>query len=802
METILVEVRQTLRALRKEPGLVALAVLALAMGIGFPTTMFSIVHGGTRGLPFDEAHELVAITRAVPERGIDDLRPQPFDYLEWSNQQTSFEALAAFRTEAVNLAAPGIRPERYRATAITVGTFDLLGERPAFGRDLRAEDASPGAPPVVILSHSLWQTRFAGDPNIIGRTIRADGTQHTVIGVMPERFGFPINSQLWTVLSLPVVAGPGGGRDDLQVFGRLRDGVPLERARTELATIATRLAQSQPATHAGISIRAMPFVEIEMDPAMNAVLYLMTMAVSFVLLIACANVANVLLARAAARTREVAVRISLGASRARVVGQHLVESAAIASAGGVLGVLAADVGVRWFGRMTSGILEAFWLDFRVDGVALTFAITLTAIATIAAGIGPALQASRANVAQTLRDAGPGTSSLRVGRLSRGLVVAEVALSCGLLAVAALLIRGAVQLRAVEFPFDPDQVFVGQLALQEETRADPLARNALYRDIALRLDQAPGLESAALSSAVPGRGTGNWRFLLDATAEPETSQLPSTAVAFVTPGFLDVLDAAVLRGRDISWGDDREAPRVALVNESFVARFSADRDPIGRRFRLPSGEDHTIVGIVPDLQIRDIEERHVADGVYLPLLQGPPTNVRVVAKTNGPPLSRVGRIRDEIEAVNADLPLFEIATLRAAIYADKKVLDAMAALFLLFGAGALVLTATGLYGVVAFSVRQRTRELGIRRALGAVGRDVVGLVLRQGGRQLALGFALGIVLAVALGRAIAATLDFVSPSDPLIVGGITVALALTGLAALIVPAWRAARVTPLEALRTD
>ena len=421
MERYLSDARTSLRIFRRSPGLALSAVAALAMGIGFVTTMFSIVRGGTRTLPFADPEQLVVLTRTVPRFGY-DLDPGLFDFLTWSRQQKSFTALAAFQELSVNLSGDRQRPERRSAARVTPGTFDLLRVRAAQGRPLLEDDAQPGAPAVVILGHDLWRARFDGDSGILGHIIRLDGVPHTVVGVMPPRFGFPVRSSLWLPLVIDGEPLPTGQSTGLRVFGRMREGVTLGQARAEMATLAAAIGRDHPATHQNLSARALPFVELEMAPNTAAILYLMLGIVSFVLLIACANVANLLLARAAMRSRETAVRTALGASRARIVIQHVFESLGLAAAGGLLGLGIASVAVRYFGATTAGIIDAFWIDFRVDWAVMLFATAMVGVAAVAAGLIPGLRASGGDVAEVLKDASGGVTGLRLGRLARGLVV--------------------------------------------------------------------------------------------------------------------------------------------------------------------------------------------------------------------------------------------------------------------------------------------------------------------------------------------------------------------------------------------
>lgn len=757
----------------------------------------------------------MVVTRTIPARGVDQVAPRTFDYLRWRDQARSFEGLAAFARRAVNLRDAEHGPERLSGALVTPGAFRLVGTEPALGRTFDAADATPGAPATVLLGHALWERRYGGDPDIVGRTVGVDGTPRTVIGIMPAGFGFPIHEEVWLPLAPSPSASPEAG-PDLTVFGRLRDGVGLDRAGAEMATIARRLAGAAPRTHADLGARVIPFADVEMDPEIVPVLYLMLLAVSFVLLIACANVANLLLARAAGRTREVAVQTALGASRGRIIGRHLFESTLIAALGGAGGLAIALVAVAFFDTATAHIIEAFWVDFRVDGTVLAFSTALVGAAGILAGTLPALRASSISPGAVLKhDAG--ASGLRIGRLSRGLVIGEVALACGLLVVSGMLVRAALGIRSVPFPFEARDIFTAQVGLAAGdvlgSEAVPPAggrseRGRIVLELARDLGALPGAR-AALTSVLPGRGAGSWVFRLEGEPPPQPGRAGSTTgVAMVSPGFLEVLGAAPLQGRDLHWSDDEAAPPVALVNRSWVERFSPDRDPLGRAIRLygwtdgrwvPSGESLAIVGVVPDLQMQDPEDPR-GDGIYLSIFQHEPYAVRVLARGAGDPLALAAPVRERLAAVAPDLPLFSIATLHRAIYSDKRVLDAFGTLFGLFGLGALFLTVVGLYGVVAFTAARRTREVGIRMALGADRADILRLILRQGLAPLAIGGGLGLLLALTLGFALGSRLEFVSPADPVVFLGVFGSLALTALGGLLLPARRAAALEPVEALR--
>jgi putative ABC transport system permease protein len=799
MERYWSDARMSLRIFRRSPALALSAVIALAMGIGFTTTMFSIVRGGTRPLPVENPDQIVALTR-TSSRG-NDVDPSSFDYLAWSRVQRSYTGLGAFEERSMNLGGDDARPERRNGAFVTASTFSLLGVQPLRGRALVADDSRPGAPPVVVLGHDLWQARFAGDPNIIGRVVRIDGTPRAVVGIMPPRFGFPVRSSMWLPLVMEGAPAPTTQSAGMRVFGRLKDDVTLGRARAELSTIAAGVAREHPATHKDLSARVLPFADLEMDPNTNAILYLMLGIVSFVLLIACANVANLLLARAASRTRELAVRTALGASRARIVTLHVAESAALAVVGGLLGIAVANTAMRLFAAATADILDAYWIDFRVDWAVLTFATIAVAVAGIAAGLLPGLRASATNVVEVLKDASGGSTGLRVGRMARALVLAEVALATGFLIMTMTFTKTALALRAIDFPFDARRIFVAQLGLMQSAISSVDGRERLARDLTTRLDATPGVAASALVSVAPGRGAGNWSFALDTPPSTATAlRQPTTGFVMITPGFFEVVGARVVRGRGIEWSDKPGSPVAAVVNTSWVQRFSPDREPIGRKIWL--GERMLeVVGVVPDLQMQDPGDRR-GDGIYVSMLQSRPYAIRVLARTRGDPLALTAVVRDAAESIDPDLPLFEVSSLYDAIYSDKKVLDAFGALFFAAGVGALLLTMVGLYGIVSFAVASRTREIGVRVALGASRGNIARLVIGQGSKLIAIGVAAGLVIAVGLSHALAAATEFFQPAGALTYVAIAVALVATAAAALVRPVRRALALAPVEALRRE
>jgi predicted permease len=789
MPPFLHDLARSARLLRRQPGLTVAAVTALAMGIGFTTTMFSIVHGGTRALPFDEPHEIVVLQPTNIRGG--DAPARPFEFDAWRTSLASFEGLGAWRSASVNVSGTAA-PDRIEAAAITPNTFALLGATVAAGRPLGEADARPGAPRVVVIADSIWRSRYGASATAIGDAIRLDGVPHEIVGIMPPGFGFPINARLWTPLGVEAAA-PGEG-EPLTVFGRLKDGVGEDRAGQELSLLTTRLAAAHPPVFRDRGARVLAFVELETPREIQRGLQILVMGVSLAFLVACANVANLLLARAAGRSRDTALRSALGASRARLIGVQLAETTLFAALGCGIGLAMASVGLRIFRLASAGILEAFWVDFRVDAAVVVFAATLGLLAALAAGLIPALRATAAGPQALLKTDAAGFG-FRIGRLGRVLVVIQLALACGLLVLTATFVRASASIRAVDLVFPAERILTTMLSVPAAIVEDPAARHRYLARLDEQFDAAAATRGTAFASVLPGRGAGGWAFAFVG----ENAAAPRyTGVAMVTPEFFALADASARRGRLFTWQDDERALPVAVVNESFVSRFSTDRDVLDRRIRI-GDRDFAVVGVVPDLLMQDPEDADGA-GLYLPMLQARPYAIRTMTPAGAAPLDALPGLRAAVAAVDPDLPVIEAASLYDAIYADKQVLDAVATLFLGFGLGTIFLALIGLFAILSFTVTARTREFGVRRALGASAGDIVRLVLRRGAIELAWGLGIGLVIAVVLSRALAAALENVPPAGPDVFAAIVAVVVIGACAALWSPVRRAARASIAGALR--
>lgn len=804
MANIYHDFRYAIRMLRKAPGMAGIAILALTLGTGLPTIMFTIVNGVLRDLPVEQGDRILHLYRTDPTAGRKITSVSHHDFADWRGQQTSFEGIAGFSTEDVTLSGADARPLRRNGAFVTANIFDVLRVTPVRGRKFSAEDESPASPLVVITSYAVWQHRFAGDPDVLGQVLSVDGELRTVVGVMPEQFHFPFSEDLWFPLPLQLDGKRGEG-PYLQVVGRLADGVSIENARAELSTIAARLAEEYPVANGGFSADAMGYTASRMGQRLAGALYTMLGAVSFVLLIACANVANLLLARAVTRGREIAVRTALGAGRLRVVSQFLIEAFVITAIGGVLGTTVAFVGVRLFNQRMAPFIGVSWIDIRIDGAVLLFVVAVVVVGSLAAGVLPAIQASGTNLNDVLKDESRGISSLRLGRFSRGLVVGEVALSCALLVVSGLMIKGVLKLRAIDLGMPVQEIVTGEVELPRQVYTTPESRVQFFEELERRIQNLPGVAAVAMMSDIPATGGARWPVLVG--NQPVGAELPRVGGMSVTPSFLNVLDAPILEGRGFRDQDRIGAELVVLINESFAHRFFPDQRPVGRTIRIGRNAadqpPRTIVGIVPDLFAGGIEEEDGnGPGIYLPLAQNAHVSMQVMVRAVGDPVALTSQIRGAIVSLDPTLALMDVDRVDRLIARGTLVFDVFGKLFLFFGLAALFLASIGLYGVMSFTVSQKTREWGVRMALGAQSRDVVFLVLQQGFKQLIVGLSAGLVLAGALSVPMADIFYQVEPWDRSIFAIVAVILTVTGLFAIFLPARRATKVDPMEALRYE
>ncbi len=806
MSALLRDLRLGVRTLRKTPAMSAVAILALTLGIGLTTMMYSIVYGALmKGLPYPEGDRIVAVVRANPER---DIRQQDLpiqDFVDVRAQQTSFSTFGGFTSGTMNVSGRD-RAERFSGSWVTAGLFRMTGVQPLLGRDFRDGEDTPGGARVAVLSYAMWQNYFGGEANVVGTSLRVNGTPYEVIGVMPEGFRFPNDDQLWLPWQDDPLLGVRGEGQFLGVVAKLRPGVTIDQANAELATISQRLAAEYQEANTGFTMAALGFVDRQMGPEPRQLLYTMLGAVFFVLLIACSNVANLLLDRAAHRTREVGVRSALGASRGQIVRIFLSESFVLAAAGTVLGIAVAHFAIRVFNRAIASSEPPFFIDIALHPPVLLFAIGVAILTTLLAGLIPSIQASRSDIAEVLKDESRGASSLRLGRLSRALVVSEIALSCGLLVAAGLMIKSVTKLRTMDTGFVTGSVFTARVGFPS-SYTDTTAQRLFFQQLGERVAALPGVLGASVSSGLPGaqQGLNGNRFALDGASYTRDLDYPETRSVSVTPGFFATLDIPLRQGRLFTDADRLDALPVAIVNERFVRQHLGGEDALGKRIRLGTSTSTqpwlTIVGVVPDMYGGDPDDPR-PPVVFRPFAQAHTQFAYIAARTALPPMELAGPVRGAVASLDPDLPIYWPMTFTEAIAQPLWFIRVFGTMFMIFGVIALFLAGIGLYAVMSFSVSRRTREMGIRMALGASTRTVIRLVFRQGAWQLGLGLAIGLALAAGISRFLSIVLFDVQPLDATVFGGVAAVLALAGTAACLIPARRATLVDPAVAMRSE
>jgi len=808
MRSVWQDLRIGTRALRREPVSALITSLTLGLGIGLCTTAFSLVYGVFgRGLDVPDADRLTLVYRTNPVRGFEWMEATEHDYYDWVEQQRSFEALARFSTGTVNLSGTE-GPERYDGAFVSANLFDVLRVPALVGTTFRPGDDAAGAPLTVVLGYKTWVTRYEADPSVAGRTVIVNGEPATILGVMREGFLFPSDQELWVAQRDSRRQHPdrsGGGTFD--VVGRLADGVSMDQAELEMSVIAQRLAREYPETNADVTTRFRSFVDAYTGPELRAVFGAMQVATVFVLLIAIANVANLLLARATLRVKESAVRTALGATRFRVVLPFFAETTILGAVGAVIGLAIAYAGVTLFDGATQGVGKPYWMTFAIDWPVLAFVAGATGLTAFLVGAAPAFHVVRTDVNATLKDETRGSSGILGNRLTRTLVVAEVGLSCALLIGAGLMIKSIANLRSYEYPFATENIFTARVGLFETEYPDSAARRAFFRALAQRLAAVPGARSVALTTNLPASNNGSSIGIAGESYARE-QDYPSVRMAAVTPGFFETFGTHVLAGRDFTASDDAANLRVAIVNEAFVARFFADREALGQRFAERVGRDSlgawmTIVGIVPDQKMEGFDPSDPSEGYYVPFAQRDPRFASIAVQSAGAnPLALTAGVRDAVRALNPNLPIYNVYSMKGTLERATWFYGVFGTLFIVFGAAALFMATVGLYGVLSFSVSRRTKEMGIRMALGANAGDVIRLVMAQGSKQLAIGLAVGLILAYGLTRVIGILMFEVTPQDPPVFTVVVVVIGAVGLLASLVPARRATRTQPTAALRYE
>ena len=803
------DLRYAGRMVRKNPGASALAVVALALGIGLTTTMFSIVQGAIlRGLPFEESEKIQFLSIVTPRTQGRGDSVTYHDFADWRSQQTSFEALEGYTNLGMTVTGSSGYPERLRGLRVTPGLFRALRVTPILGRDFTEADAQPGAPAVMIIGHRIWESRYGSRPEAIGQTLNVNGVPTTVIGVMPPKFGFPQTHNAWQPLSFTLDPKRAtGGR--LNVIGRLKGDTSLARASSEMDRISGQLATTY-VENKDTRAKVAPFVSTMLGEEVTTTLFTMLAAVFGVMIIACVNVTNLQLARAAERTKEVAVRVAIGAGRWRIVRQTLVEGLLLSAVGALAGLGLAWAGTSLFRSAIVDTNPPFWIDVRLDPGVLIFVTAITVTAALVSSLVPGWRLARTDVNGSLKDEGRGTTSLRMGRFSRWLVVVEVAVSCILLVVSGLMIQSIVQNSRFDVPFATKDVFFGNINLDDRQfpkDPDVLRGNQLVEE---KLSQVAGVRVVALANDYP-RGGGGTRVAIDGKSFENVEAHPRAHVITASTRYFDVLRVKPQMGRLFDATDANGGALVAVVDETF-ARQHLPEGPIGRRIRFGIDSEKgttfdgapwlTVVGVVPALVEPGPANNNNAATVFRPLSQRPRRDFFVFASTGDDPTAITAGVRQALAQVGEGTPIVNVNSLAGELWRQGWATRVFGGLFMTFGVAALFLASVGLYGVMAFGVKQRTGEIGVRMAMGANRGTVLRMILWQGLWRVTLAVAVGLVPGWAVGGLMEGLLDNVSPSDPLVLSVTAITLLVSGALASLAPALRAASVDPIVALRGD
>ena len=803
----LYDIRFAFRALLRNYGFAATVVTVMALGVGATTFAFVAINAVIlQPLPYPDADELVHIELV----SADD--PNGFeiglhDVDDLAERQSSFRSLFAVYSGTINVSGED-RPVRYDGAFVTANAFDQLGVPPALGRTFAAGEDVPGAPLAVVIGWDIWQQRYGADPGVIGRAVRVNGAPATIVGVMPNGFMWPTRNEIWVPMQNDLVALPRGETSTVEAFGRLRNGVTLEQARAEFATLYASILDANPGWNAGATTDLKPYREEFVGQQTMAILTAMQLATALVLLIACANVANLILARTVGRSRELSVRAALGASRLRLVAGTLTESVGLSLVGGVIGILVAHVAGRGVQRylVASGDGFPYWMDFGADWRVALFALCVAAVAGILAGVLPALRGARRDVTEGLKSSGGGGTGVAIGRFTRALIGVEIALSCALLVGGALTVRSVINLQHAPIGADVTGVMSGRIGLFDAQYPDAASRRQFWEALEARVAELPGVTGASVTTSLPTYGAGGTRYLPAGHEPPADGRYPATLAVVVTPGFFDMFRVPLTAGRVFSSADREDTLPVVVVNQAFAERTWPGEDPVGKRLQLGGADSDqpevTVVGVAGDVYHHTLEFGAVQPAIYQPLAQADARFASIAVRTDGDPDALANPIRDALRGIDPDLPAYWVQPAQVWVDQSRSGPKLLGIIFSVFGVAAVLLASVGVYGVLAFTVAQRTREFGIRRALGAEQGGILGLVLRQGVRQLVIALPVGLVLAFGLGRILQGVLANVSSVDPVSFLGVPVLLSLIVIVASLVPARRAARVNPMTALRYE
>jgi putative ABC transport system permease protein len=833
-ETFLQDLRVGLRVLVKEKGFCALAVLVLAIGIAAVATQFAVVNGVLlRAFSFRDAERLVDLRLVDPE----SFTPSNFnanmttaDFAEFRDQQKSYSEFVGYLNgSTVNISYDG-QPKRLQGGYISHDFFRALGVAPTLGRDFLPEEDRAGVDKAVLLSDALWRSEFGGDPDVIGKAIRVNGRAGTVVGVMPPKFQFPGNEQIWIPVNaeFPVRERNDRNINNIGVIARLKPGVSIAQATAEFTAFARDIAVTHPDTHKQYTLGLVrPLIAAFSNGGLAAQLYAMLGLCVGVLLIACINVMNMLFARATLRGKELAVRSSLGATRIRLIRQMLTESLLLASIGSLIGIGVAMWATDYLAATLANLSNPLpsWMTFEIDAKVLTVVVGITLIAAIISGFVPAWMSSRANANDALKEGGRGNTGRSIGVITRGLVVFQILITCVLLIAALLQVQSIIRQQNLDYGYDTGSVLASRLGLMEGDYPDSAKRHLFYERLLRELRASPQFSSVALTNRFRMIFSGNAPVEIEGRDYKNDADRTNSQAEAISPGYFEALGVRLREGRDFTDLDSDQREPVAIVNAAFAKKYFGNESALGRRFRTTqqngsgAGAWRKIVGVVTDVRMRNpFDNQNDDTGFYVPFFDsafGPiapapvaPQFGTIVVRPQGGqrPEALASALQAVVSKVDPNLPLYFTSTPKTALDGQLGGNRIVATMFGIFGVIAVLLASVGLYGVMSFSVNQRRQEFGVRMALGAENSRILAMVLKQGFKQLALGLVLGLGIAASIavfgGENLRATLTEISPLDPLTYAAVAVLIALVSMLATLVPARRATRVDPMIALRAE
>jgi putative ABC transport system permease protein len=810
MDTVRQDVRYALRMLWKHRFATFVCAGALALGIGANTAIFSMAEAFLlHPVPLNDVNRIVAMVDSQPQH-VENSPVAPATYLEWQSQANSFEQVGAYAWDGVNFTGD-TTPQKIQDFLVTTNFFSVLGVQPQLGRDFLAEEGQPGRNHELILSHGLWERRYASDPKILGKTVKVNGKPFTIVGVMAKGFDYPMSAEAWLPMAFDAKARIDREQRQLLVLGRLKPKVSIAQAKAEMLTIAEHQAEAYPDSYKGFQLRVLPLGEYTAGDLNRQYTLLLLGAVAFVLLIACADVANVQFARVSGRQKELAVRSAMGASRTRIVRQLLIESIMLSLFGAVIGLFVAQWALTLIlSHMPPDIARyvAGWKTIRLDLGAFLFTFVIALASGIISGIAPSLMSSRSNISETLKESGRGASSGRARHRLRGaLVIAEVALSLILLVGAGLLVKGFHALLSVNQRYHPETLLTLNLDLPDVQYPQKSARAAFHDQLLASLATIPRVQSAAMATAVPyanGGGTGGDGFSIENRPLEKREEARSAIMETISPNYFALMNIGLRDGRVFTDSDADDTQPVAVISGSLARRYFPAENPLGKKVRVGDDDSNpwmTVVGVVDDVHYNWIQKNDVPT-LYRPYRQNPPHYTTVVLRTDGDPLAFVSAVRSKFAAIDSELPIYEVKSLDVVINESIVGIAYVAAMMAAIGVIALVLACVGVYGVMSYSVSERTHEMGIRMAMGATAAAIHRLVIGNGMLLTMIGIAIGLPLAFGLARALSSLLFAVSAADPFAFIGLPLILASVAALASYLPARRAVRVDPLTALRYE